>query len=160
MKVLKWLDENIEKCVLVLLLVAITIVMFAHVVMRYAFKSGIDGAEEFSQYCFVVSMMFSIGYCNKKRSALRIDAIVGNVPKAVRRVMLIISDAVCVVFSAYFCYASIGKIQATAASAQTSTALGIPTYILYAIFCFCFALATIRSIQSIVMYIREKKGAE
>ena len=41
-KFLKWLDEDLEESILMLLLIAISVVMMAQVVMRYCFRQSMS----------------------------------------------------------------------------------------------------------------------
>ena len=50
---LKWLDEDLEETLLMILLVAISVVMMAQVVMRYFFRQSMSWPEEFCRFCFV-----------------------------------------------------------------------------------------------------------
>ena len=81
---LKWLDEDLEETILMVLLVAIAVVMMAQVVMRYCFRQSMPWPEEFCRFCFVYSGFISMGYCVRRGKMLKVDILVGFFPQIVQ----------------------------------------------------------------------------
>ena len=55
MKVLKWLDNNLEQAILLILLCGMTIVMGGQIIARYAFSASLSWSEEITRYMFIIS---------------------------------------------------------------------------------------------------------
>ena len=53
MKVLKWLDNNLEQAILLILLCGMTIVMGGQIIARYAFSASLSWSEELTRYLFI-----------------------------------------------------------------------------------------------------------
>ena len=49
MKVLKWLDNNLEQAILLILLCGMTIVMGGQIIARYAFSASLSWSEEITR---------------------------------------------------------------------------------------------------------------
>ena len=64
----KWLDENLEGTILMVLLAAFSCVMMLQVIMRYAFGNALSWAEEVCRYCFVYSAFLKCTLYGKERS--------------------------------------------------------------------------------------------
>lgn len=73
-KIFTYLEENLEEILMVILLGAISLVIFAQVIARL-FDKGFPWAEEFCRYCFVYTGMISAGYCIRKGVGIRVDAL-------------------------------------------------------------------------------------
>ena len=56
MKVLKWLDNNLEQAILLILLCGMTIVMGGQIIARYAFSASLSWSEEITRYMFIISV--------------------------------------------------------------------------------------------------------
>lgn len=149
MKVLKWLDEHLEESLLVFFLVLISCVMLLQIIMRYVFNSSLTWPEEFCRYCYVWTAFFSLGYTIRQGNMLRVGVVMDLLPQALRKVIAITVNAVCLVFFAVFFYHSIGVVQSIKKMNQTSSAMGWPMYQVYLCTVFGFGLATLRTIQEI-----------
>ena len=156
-KIVAYLEENLEEIVMVILLAALSLVMIAQVVARYVFKSGFTWAEEFCRYCFVYSGMFSAGYCIRKKVAIRVDALYGFFPKAVKIVIDYAGKLLLTGVYAYLAYGSIGLIRSTT---SISTAMQLPMQYVYAAIPMGFGLGAIRGVQDLVHYTREVFGGK
>ena len=56
MKVLKWLDNNLEQAILLILLCGMTIVMGGQIIARYAFSASLSWSEEITRLFPVLSV--------------------------------------------------------------------------------------------------------
>lgn len=73
MKVIKWLDENIEEVLLVILFMLIAVIMLAQIIARYIFGDALSWSDELARYLFVWAGFLSVSYCVKKRISIKID---------------------------------------------------------------------------------------
>lgn len=77
---------------LVLLLAAMTVMVFGNVVLRYGFGSGIDISEEMSRFAFVWLIFLGAIAAMRRNMHMGFDVVVLLVPPGLRRVMLTIAN--------------------------------------------------------------------
>lgn len=149
MKFLKKLDQSLEEWILGVALIAMSVILLAQILMRALIGNSLTWAEEVARYFYVWSVFLSIGCTIRKRNILKVDLILDLLPKNLRKIMDVIIDLINVVLFAFLAYYSVATVQGVFASGQTSPALEIPMYIIYAIIPVGFVLASLRSIQKI-----------
>ncbi|MEP2781364.1 MAG: TRAP transporter small permease [Pseudoruegeria sp.] len=91
--------DRIEETLIAVLLGAMTLVTFANVIARKAFNSNILWALELTVFLFGWLVLLGASYAVKKGSHLGVDAIINMVSEKTRRVLGLISVAVCIIFS-------------------------------------------------------------
>ncbi len=160
MKILKWLDENFEEYVLMTLLVMIASIMMLQIVMRYVFNASLSWPEELTRYCFVWSTFIGISYSIKKGSMLRIDAILGAMPKKVQDVIEILTQVVVLAFFGFLLSNAFEVVQGIYASGQKSPAIGIPMYMIYSCTVVGFSLAILRGFQVLTTTVKQTFGSQ
>lgn len=160
MKVVRWLDEYFEENVLVILLALISVVMMTQIIMRYAFSASLSWPEEFTRYCFVWSVFIGTSYSVKKRNMLRIDAITGLFSQRGKDYMNLIVEIIILLFFGFLCFNSIEVVQRLYVSGQTSPAMELPMYLVYASTVVGFGLTIIRSLQNLVILTKVLKHKE
>lgn len=84
---------RILKFLAVGMLVLMVALVFANVVLRYAFNSGIPVSEELSRWLFVWVTLLGSTYALREHSHLGTEVIVALAPPAFRRVLLLIGHA-------------------------------------------------------------------
>lgn len=88
------------EALLVLLLAGMTVMVFANVVLRYGFNSGIDISEEMSRFFFVWLIFLGAIVAMRHNMHMGFDLVVTSVSEPVRRVLLTLANglvlAVCV----------------------------------------------------------------
>jgi TRAP-type C4-dicarboxylate transport system permease small subunit len=77
----------------VVALVAMVIMVFGNVVLRYAFNSGITVSEEMSRYCFIWLTYIGAMIAMRDREHLGVDTLVKHLPRTGKKVCLFISEA-------------------------------------------------------------------
>lgn len=65
MKIIRWLDDNLEEALLIALLVTMTLLMGLQVFSRYILNASLSWSEELTRYLFIWSGFLSISYCIK-----------------------------------------------------------------------------------------------
>lgn len=105
MKVLKWLDNNLEQAILLILLCGMTIVMGGQIIARYAFSASLSWSEEITRYMFIISGFISASYCIKHGLSVKIDQLVGMLPGKGVHYMRLVSYLIQLLFclSGSFC---------------------------------------------------------
>lgn len=158
-KVFTYLEENLEEILMVILLGAISLVIFAQVIARL-FSKGIPWAEELCRYCFVYTGMISAGYCIRRGVGLRVDALYGFFPKWMK---LVVDYAGKILITAVYAYLAWGSIGLIANTTNLSTAIQLPMKYVYMAIPLGFGLGTIRGVQDLIKFTKMtfgKKGDE
>ena len=151
MKVLKWLDDNFEETLLIILLILITFVMGLQVFCRYILNNSLTWSEELTRYLFIYMAFISIAYCTKKWISIKIDQVMNLLPDMPFCVCQLTLNIVLTIFFAYMTYHSYFYVMQGYNSAQLSPALQVPMWIVQLAPLLGFGLATIRSFQQILI---------
>ena len=154
MKVMKWLDENLEEILLIILLVCIACVMGAQVIARYFFNNSLTWSEELAQYMLVWSTFLSVSYCVKKRISIKIEQLLNILPEPGQTFLRLARHTLVFVFCLIMIPYAWTYLQQSIESQATSAALGIPMYFIQSAPLVGFILLTIRVAQA---WVREAK---
>ncbi len=159
MKVIKWLDENLEEIIMIVLCGIMACIMILQVIMRYAFRNSLSWSEELTRFLFIWSAFLSISFCTRKKLNIQITMLLEALPVRIRYILMIIVDVIMVCLFAYLTPSAISYLQQTIANNQLSTALRLPMAVVYLAPVVGFILAIIRHLQSILFDIRDMKKA-
>lgn len=161
MNFLKWMDEKFELTVCSILMIIMTVVIFAQVVMRYVFGSSLVWSEELARYVFIWLIYLGISYGARMMKHIKIEAALGLFPKKSRPYMTILGDALFLAFSVIIAYLAYGVVMQQVKLGQNSPAMQIPMWFMYSAPIIGFAFTAVRQIQVIVLRIKViKKGGE
>ena len=158
MKVLKWLDDKFEETTMTIFLALIALVMGYSVIMRYGFNNSLSWAEEICRYLFVYSAMLSAPLCLKKRSSIKIDILMQALPPFIQKLVLLAGDAFMFAFFAFMLNAAFRVVGLVYRSGQSSPALWIPMYFIFASSVLGFSLCLWRLAQR-MFFLLTTKGA-
>jgi TRAP-type C4-dicarboxylate transport system permease small subunit len=156
MKFLYWLDQKFEEVVMMAALALISIILAYSVVMRYIFNDSLSWAEEICRYLFVYSAFLSASMCLKKRTSIKIDMLILALPLVLQKSLLIAGDAIMFAFFAYMLNAAWGVTYGMYSSpfGQTSPALMLPMYLVFAAAVLAFALCLLRLAQRLYFLLK------
>ncbi len=154
MRAVKWLDEHLEETILAFLLALISLIMLLQVFMRYIVNQSFTWAEEFCRYCYVWTGFLSLGYAVRNGNMLRVGVVMDLLPLALRKIIAIMVNVLCLVFFAVFFMNAIGVVRAIAQMGQTSPAMGWPMSVVYACTVIGFGLGALRTVQAIISQLR------
>jgi TRAP-type C4-dicarboxylate transport system permease small subunit len=155
-----WLNDHLEEYLVMLLLAYHVIVCFAQVVMRYVIGYSLHWSEESLRYLLIWMVLIGISYGVKQEkhiSIIMIFNLFGNKGKWLLRMasnFLILSYSTVLFFFGTKALLSFFKFP------QTSAAMEIPMYLVYAACPVGFALTTFRTIQVIVRHWKQKIESE
>lgn len=135
--------QKIEKAIMFVTFLIMVIASFAQVVNRNFLKLPITWFEEAAVYCMIYMVLIGTEFGLRDNSQVAVTAIVDRLQGVGKKIILIISKAIVVVFCATIFYSSIGMLQTQIKSGQTSAALKIPMTIPYASLTIAFAIATL-----------------
>ncbi|MFA6505340.1 MAG: TRAP transporter small permease [Treponemataceae bacterium] len=146
--------NNFEIYLAAFMMLLMTALLFTQVVTRYLFGYAVVWTEELSIIMFVWVVYLGISSSTKEGGHLRIDILPNALPPKGKKIVLLITDLVVVVF----CVAIIPfliKIMNSQGNA-TSVMLKIPTKVAYASIPIGMALTAIRGIQSFIVTVMAK----
>ncbi|MCL2578419.1 MAG: TRAP transporter small permease [Oscillospiraceae bacterium] len=159
-KAIKWLDKNFEKYILVFLLILITGVLSLQVFMRFVVNSPTFWSDRVAQLSLVISTFFSISYCIRRGSSLKIDLLIKAVPAPVAKVMAVLVKVIMLVLFSLLAAASWGTLGQYVERGTTDAALGIPIQYFYMVVFFALSLAVVRCVQALIFEFFPEKNPE
>ena len=77
----------------VLLMVAMVVMVFGNVFLRYAFNSGITISDEMARYCFIWLTYIGAMVAMREGGHLGVDTLVKHLPRAGKKVCLFLSES-------------------------------------------------------------------
>ena len=150
MKFLKWLDNNFEEKIMMVLLMAMTLIMGVQVFCRYVLNDSLSWSEEITRYLFIWITFLSIGYCIEKNISLRIDQFVNVLPFLLRIIIQIVVMMVSAAFFLYMVIQAWDYVANTIATNQISSATSISMAWVHSSTIVGFGCAFIRAIERII----------
>lgn len=118
MKIIRWLDDNLEEALLIALLVTMTLLMGLQVFSRYILNASLSWSEELTRYLFIWSGFLSISYCIKKWISIKIDQVILMFPKPVYVVAQLVLNVILFALFAFLAWHAVTYLQMSIASAQ------------------------------------------
>ena len=158
MKILKALDDKFELAICIILMSLMTVIIFIQVIMRYVMENSLVWSEELARYLFIWLIYMGISYGAKIMKHIKIEAALGLFPKKMRPYVVLLGDVLFLSFSVFIAYTAFTVVQKQLALGQTSPAMQMPMWIIYAAPMVGFTLTSIRQIQTIVYRVKENRG--
>jgi TRAP-type C4-dicarboxylate transport system permease small subunit len=109
----------------VVALVAMVILVFGNVVLRYGFSSGITISEELSRWMFVWLVFAGAIVGIHERSHLGVDVLVPHLPAAGKRICAVTSHLLMLICSAVFLAGSWKQVMINASNPAPTTGLSM-----------------------------------
>lgn len=150
MKVIRFLDENIEKMICVVCLALMSVLIVVQVFFRYVLNNSLSWSEEMARYLFIWMIYIGISYGVKMDKHICVDAVYTFMPKGVKRWYAIVAYALFLIFAVAVIYFGIHVVSMQITSGQVSPAMGLPMQYVYAAPVVGMILTTVRLIQKIV----------
>ena len=149
LRVLRFLDDHLEECVIFVTLSLMSIIIALQVVMRYAFQASLSWSEEIARYLFIWLIYIGISYGVKKSAHVAVTATDLFLSSTQQKWMRLISNIVFFVFALCIFYYGRQVCATIARLGQQSPAMDIPMWMVYAAAPTGFCLTCIRLIQRI-----------
>ncbi len=73
-------------------MVAMVVMVFGNVVLRYGFNSGITVSDEMSRYCFIWLTYIGAMVAMRERGHLGVDTLVKHLPRGGKKLCLLLSE--------------------------------------------------------------------
>ncbi len=154
MKVIRWLDNNLEEVLMVLLLFGIALVMILQVVTRYVFNYSMSWSDELVRYFLVWSCFLSVSFCVKKRISIKIDSLLHALPEKAKPWLRAVRHLIILVFCILMIPFAVTFIRQAVASGATSAAMQIPMYYIQSAPLVGFLLLAVRCFQALIREVR------
>lgn len=127
-------NAKIEYVLAVTSTLCMIFIMFLNVVTRYIFNFSFSWGDESVRYLNLVAAFTAISACLKSDTHISIDVFVEKlIPHNLRKYFRLISYVLSLSFCIMVCYFGLKLAGNQFRMGQTSTALSIPMYLLYAI---------------------------
>ena len=152
-KIFTYLEENLEEILMVILLGAIALVIFAQVIARL-FDKGFPWAEEFCRFCWIGSVFLSLPYTIRNVSMHRVCVLMDLLPQKVHKIINILVYFVTAACMALLAWHSVGVVAYMMKSGEMSPAMRWPMWAVYSTMLAGFVLGTLRGIQQGILHIR------
>ncbi|KAA9019522.1 TRAP transporter small permease [Niallia endozanthoxylica] len=157
MKVIRWLDENIEKVILVFFSIIMVAVIFLQVVMRQ-FGGSLSWSEELARYCFIWMIYIGISLGVKEQKHVRIDAILFLLKEKGKMILLFIANLFFMAFAIFVIIYGYEVAHQLLQFGQKSPANQIPMGFIYMATPVGMGLTLIRLIQNQVKLVQSFLG--
>lgn len=157
MKMIRWLDDNIEESILVILSILTVIIVFLQIVMRTVFSSSLVWSEELARYMFIWLIYIGVAYGVKKNRHISVEVLTYILGRKGNWILSIIANILFLVFAVLICYLS---FNVTMSVNRASPAMGIPMGLVYAAPCVGMFLTSIRLVQKLIEDRKKYKAAE
>ena len=149
-------------------LLIVTVVLFANVVLRYFFRSGVHWSDEFIRYVMIWIAFIGLSIGIRKDKLMAVDLVLNYTGPVQMHIIRFINNSLGAVFGALLCYFGILSISTMSRSAQVSPALEIPMYVFYLVIPLSGALMTLEftrgAIRSLTVNqtveLAEKEGGD
>ncbi len=103
--------HKLEENIVALLLVAMTLLVFAEVIMRFVFSTGVTWIQEATLYTAAWFVLFGASYGVRIGAHIGVDVAVKLLPEPLRRLAGLIAIALCFVYCALFLLGSWDYLQ-------------------------------------------------
>lgn len=160
MNFLKWLDRNFELIIMGAAIVTITVIVFADVVGRSFFGTGITCAQELSRTCEIIIAAMGISYGVQTDKHIRVDLIQTFWPKT-KKPLAVFGDIVVFSFCIFMSCNGLTKLKSALISQATTAVLEIPMFYIYLMMELGLVFAALRMVEKYVKRLyAAKKGGE
>ena len=160
-KRLKYLDENIEKILCCIGLLAAIVSIVWQVLYRYLFTrftaggTGAVWSEELARFAFVWFTYLCVPVAIKKQNLVKVNALYKKFPKGFQQILTVTMDILMLISNGFLLYYGTEQVIRMLKLPTKTPAMLIPYWIPYLILPIGFALITVRIIQMGCRHIKE-----
>lgn len=152
-KVLDFFD-NFEERMLVIILPIMVITIFMATFFRFTKLMSVPWAEELARYLMIWLVFLGIGAGAKENKHFTVDNVVMAFPKSTHRAFFILRTIIIVSYSVIIAYIGTGLIKSLRLMNQSSPALRVPIWTMYAAIIVGMILMIIRTLQFAYKYLK------
>lgn len=159
-KVTNILDKA-ENIVLVSMFVAMVLVIFFQVIMRYVFKNSLSWSEELGKFIFVWISWLGIAIGQKRGEHIRITLLVDRLPFKGQQFLNLLSDIIVILICLVTTYYSISLVGSQAGTRYAGIKISMSWgYLSVAVGCILMIIRCIASSLESIRLMREGKKVE
>lgn len=151
---------KIEEIILVSILFSISFLLLLQIIARYIFQSSFPWSEELVRYLFIWSTFIGIPYCIKEGASLKITQLTDKLPLKIQEYIFLINKIILLLFFSIISIFSFSVTYSTYLSRQTSPALELPMWIVYASVFIASLLSILRLTEKILQYKKNNPTAD
>ena len=140
--------EKILKIVIGVAMIAMTVVIFYQVILRYVFNASNIWSEELARYLMCYSVLLGAAVAIRKYSHLQVDFAINMLPARGRCIAVSLCTLVGIGFLVFFCQYGVTLCASTANSISAGT--GVPMSYIYACLPIGSVLMILMSIEVIL----------
>ena len=140
--------NSLEAHLLVISLAFTTLLIFVQVVMRYVFNNSLSWSEELARYVFIWQIWLGTSVSMKGNDHIRMDMLV----------LAIVANVILLLFCVFLVKYGFDLVMSMKARGNSSTALKIPMWIVYASLPFSQLVVGLRIIGQIVTSVKKLGG--
>jgi len=157
-RILKALDKNAERWLLLVFYVMLVGTMFVEVIRREVFSYSSIWGEEMVRYAFIYLAWIGAAAAVKERGHIRIDVILYYVPNIVKTLIYMFGDVIMFMVAMVALYYSWESVSVSWKFGSVTHGLRVSqVWFLFAV-PFGFALVTLRLVQSILRDLSDLRG--
>lgn len=157
MKILKFLDDHVERILCTFFLALMSIIIVMQVFFRYVLNNSLTWSEELARYLFIWMIYIGISYGVKLDKHISVDAVYTFMPKKIKRGYAIIGYVLFLLFAVAIVYFGCIVVMMQITSGQRSPAMLLPLQYVYAAPVVGMILTTIRLVQKIIRAVKAEK---
>ncbi|MES2581810.1 MAG: TRAP transporter small permease [Pseudomonadota bacterium] len=145
-----WYFKTLE-CVLVLCLGAMSIMVFANVVLRHFFDSGLNMSEELSRFLFMWLTFLGAIVAMRENGHLGMDMLVRKLSGHALRAVVVLAQGMTLTCCLVFLWGLMQQFSLN--MANTGMLTGIPMAVVYAAAYLCAASIAVMSLNNLVRLV-------
>ena len=156
MKLLRWADQYIEECLLIVTYTAMLVIATAQVFFRYVVNYSISWSQDLLTYMLIWSVFIGISLAVKKRKHIKVELAFVLLPEKSQFYLKVVSNMMFMLFCGIFSYFSIIKVyKLIFVLPQISESTGISMWMIQVAVPVGFLLSIYRLIQDTRLLIKE-----
>lgn len=136
--------HQLEESILSLLLVAMTILVFAEVIARFVFNHGISWAQELTLIINSWMVLLGASYCIREKAHIGVEFLVDKLDGTAARIAAIIALSACLIYAAIYLYGATVYVWEDYQIGIELDDLPVPTWIPAMALVIGFALVAVR----------------
>ncbi|MCB6992064.1 TRAP transporter small permease [bacterium 210820-DFI.6.37] len=152
--------NKFEEIFLVVLLVAMVLLIFVQVVLRYIFNSSLSWSEELSRILFIWVSWIGISLGQKKGEHIKITMVTDKLKGNAKKIMLLLADVCTIVILVILCVKGTEVVSQTMGLGAAMPGTGCPKWLVYSAVPVSCLLMTIRVAKDFVFTLTGKNQEE
>lgn len=153
-KVIKLIDEKLEEYFLVISMMAMVVIIFMQIVMRYVFNDSLTWSEEIARYIFLWQIWVGLSYGVKKSKHIRVEIIKYHLNAKGKKIIEMIATLIWMAFGIFLFYRAGIVMTKVYSSGQLAPATHLPMWLPYASVFVGVGLMLIRLLQKVFIDIK------